>query len=659
MRFLTLLLVLMSVKLFSQQDIESVVGPQSRADLSTKSVKAIMFYEGALKFFNSKQDEASLKELDKALLEDSLFYEAYLLKAEIYNLREDYINEANNYKKVVKIKPDCNPLVYLYYGTSLINTGEYKSARNNLNKALVSSGFTQKQRNEVKKKLEQVKFAIESTENPVPFNPVNLGPKINTFYNEYWPSLTADEKTLIMTVEVPGKRTDVMGNIRMQEDFFFSNKDEVSKWTNAQSFGPPLNTDNNEGSGTISFDGRFIFFTACNMDDGLGRCDIYLSEKDGFNWSTPKNIGTPINSVHWESQPSLSSDGRTLYFVSNRPGGKGKKDIWKSVLNDFGIWSPPINLGDSINTPEDEISPFIHQDNQTLYYSSNGKMGLGGQDIFVSKKDKNGEWGRAKNLGYPINTYSDEYGLIVNAKGTDAYFASNRDAKNGRDIFTFLLPVDSRPLPVGYVKGVVYDSDSKSNIGADFELSDLATSEVITKSKSMQSSGEYLVCLPANKDYGLNVSKNGYMFHSENFSLSESGDTIKPLTINIPLQTIQPGRKEVLRNIFYETDSWDLNKRSVAELNKLVSFLEKNTSVTIEIGGHTDNVGTNEYNIELSEKRAKNVFDYIVNKGISADRLTYKGYSFSEPIADNKTAKGRAINRRTEFKIISVDYQGK
>jgi len=622
--------------------------------MSTTSEKAKGFFSQAYKNYNSNSLDAAIINLEKATAEDSMFVEAYQLLADIYHYVKDYKKETETYEVIISRKLHADSKVFYYLGVAQYQQGLYKDARFSLQKALLDGALQNSVRKKTKLELVNVDFALSAVRNPFDYKIVRMSDSINTEYDDYWPSTTADEDLLILTVEIPSPYRDVMGREKGQEDFFESEKVN-GQWTKIKNLGEPINTVENEGSQTISFNGQFLFFTACNRRDSKGRCDIYMSEKNAEAWTSAINIGEPVNSSAWESQPCLSPDGRTLYFSSNRPGGVGGKDIWISRLNDYGFWSQPMNLGDSINTQGDENSPFIHYDNQTLYYSTNGLPGLGGQDIVVSRKKK-GVWSKPVNMGYPLNTFEDEIGFVVNAAGDKAMYATIRQGSKGRDIYELTVPNVFRPKPVSFVRGVIVDSDTKEELKADFELSDLESASVVTKTNSIDGSGEYVVCLPADQDLGLNISKKGYLFHSQNFKVPEK-DVKQPIDLNISLQTIQVGRKEVLRNVFYDVDAYKLDLRSKSELGYLVKFLDVNKNVAVEIGGHTDNQGSDEHNAQLSENRARLVYDYLLKQGVDKSRLTYKGYSSTQPVADNATSEGRAKNRRTEFKITSVKVE--
>ena len=403
----------------------------------------------------------------------------------------------------------------------------------------------------------------------------------------------------------------------------------------------------------IAPDGSFMVFTGCERNDGYeGSCDLYLSFFIDGKWTKPVNMGPPVNTAYKETQPSISYDGRSIYFSSNRPGTHGGLDIWVTTRDNNWNFSEPVNLGDSVNTDRDEQTPFIHPDNQTLYFTSFGHPGLGKNDIFYARKNTHGEWGGVTNIGYPINTPGEEAGLMIDAQGEYAYISSERPGGyGGLDIYRFKLYDKARPHPVTYLKGKVLDAMNNAPIVAAIELIDLETGASALKSKS-QKDGSFLVALPTGKDYLVNVSANGYLFYSDNIPIKNYTET-KPFVHDVLMQPIKAGSKVVLKNIFFNTDAYSLKKESDIELDKLVAFLKANPAVKIEISGHTDNTGTREHNTTLSAQRAKAVQDYLIKTGgIAASRLTCKGYGDTQPVADNATDGGKALNRRTEVKIV-------
>jgi outer membrane protein OmpA-like peptidoglycan-associated protein len=397
-----------------------------------------------------------------------------------------------------------------------------------------------------------------------------------------------------------------------------------------------------------------LFMTCCSRRDTYGTCDLYVSRRRGNLWSEPLNLGERVNSSAWDSQPCLSADGRTLYFVSTRKGGFGGSDIWRTTIGENGDWEIPVNLGDTINTPSNEMAPFIHQDGRTLYFSSSGHPGMGGADLFISRMNPSGAWSKPTNLGYPVNTKNDEINLVINTGGDAAYISSAKEGGFGNtDIYRFELPAEVRPAIVSYVKGKVYDRNDLHPLAASFELIDMQSGKTVVTSISDGIDGSFLLSLPVDKDYALNVSCKGYLFYSQNFSISNGRDIHNPLQLDVPMQPLVVGEKVVLRNIFFDTDLYELKPESTAELNKLVEFLSKNPTMNIEIGGHTDNVGTDAHNLELSRNRAKAVYDFLVAHGVASHRLSSTGYGKSMPVDTNETPEGRANNRRTEFKVIS------
>ncbi|GAB1449238.1 OmpA family protein [Bacteroidota bacterium] len=603
----------------------------------TKNKKAEYQFGEALKAFQEGDGMKALNFTEKAITYDPNFIDAYMLKAEIKSQNERYSDALEIYQKIKNLNPEF-PMSY--YGTAkiLYTQKQYDEALVNAKRFLEYPDHFRKGP-EMQRIKSNIEFAIQAIKNPVPFQPVNMGPSINSYENEYFPGITSDGQTFIFT-RLEGGRN---------EEFYLANK-RNNEWLPAMNLGAPINTERNEGTVSLSADGQYIFYTACNKPGGLGSCDLYLTKRDGLTWAEPKNLGAPVNSSAWESQPSVSFDGKTVYFSSNRPGGYGGSDIWYTTFKN-GRWSPPVNMGPEINTTGEEQSPFIAKDDNTLYFNSNGHPGMGGIDLFVARK-VDGRWQKPKNMGYPINTDLDETCLVIASNGTDAYIArQGADSYGGLDIYQFELNEDVKPAKTGYVKGTVFDAETLRKLSARVELIDLATGKSVVESYSNKASGEFLVSLQGNKDYALNVSAENYLFYSENFALKNQSAT-EPLELKVPLQPIKAGSKVVLKNIFFDTDKFTLKEESKVELEKLIQFLNANPKVRIEIGGHTDNTGDPKKNSTLSTNRAKAVLDYLVSKQIAANRLTSKGYAETQPISDNKTAEGRQQNRRTEFKIL-------
>jgi len=617
----------------------------------TSSNKALKLYKegmSAYEYFNYSRAERNFKE---AVSIDNKFYEAYIMLGEMFSAQRRYSEASANYKAAIKVDSLFFKPVFFNLGNAEMLSGDYKNALIHFNVYIDQDGMSEKNISSAIQSVRNCEFALKAINNPISFNPVNIGSSINTGDDEYWPSITADGQTLMFTRQaaIEGKP---LKNGQSHEDFYISSfvNDE---WQKAYNAGAPINTSQNEGAQSISSNGNYMFFAACSRPDGLGSCDIYFSSFNGGAWSEPFNLRAPVNTSSWESQPSITADGNILFFSSNRPGGIGGKDIWYSVLNEKNLWSDPVNIGNSINTEGDEMSPFIHFDGKTLYFASDGRVGMGGFDIFMSKMTSDSTWTEPQNLGYPINSYSDEMGLVIESGGQKAYFSSIRSKSYGKDIFYFILDESVRPNPVSYMKGKVLDKETGKLLKANYELVNLSTGKVSIKS-STDAAGNFMVCLPSGYNYGINVNKEGYLFYSENFMFEGQHSVMKPYIKRITLSPIKVGEKMELSNVFYEIDSWQLKKESMLELDKLLNLMNVNKDIIVEIGGFTDSTGSDEYNLILSEKRALSVVNYLISKGISSERLKHKGFGNKSPIGDNVTAEGRKLNRRTEAKIIDL-----
>jgi outer membrane protein OmpA-like peptidoglycan-associated protein len=628
--FLFIFLLLLSVSIFAQQK-----------RYSTTDQEAIKYYARANQSLDDRLYDEAITQLEQAVKADPKFIEAHAQLADVLRMRHIYKPAITHFLKVIELDPEYNRSVYLKIGDCEITSAQYEPALHHLEKYLTYPNITAQNTAYAQKLIADCKFSIQALTHPVTFVPINMGAEINTAADEYLPVATADEGTLIFTRKIENN-----------EDFYKSIKLN-NQWQNAQYLSNIINTPiYNEGAQSISQDGKYLFFTGCNRPDGLGRCDIYIAQKKGDDWAKPFSLSSPINTSGWEAQPSISADGRTLYFVSNRKGGYGGYDIWKSNLTDKG-WSNPENMGPEINTAYDEQSPFIHPDDSTFYFCSNGWPGMGNKDLFVSRLSKDGKWQKPENLGYPINSSGDENGLTLTANGSYAFFSSdNLKGYGGYDIYTFELPAKLRPNIVTYVKGTVADKKTKAPLEAAIEIIDLQKNVPVYQDYSSEDAGEFLATLGAGKNYGLNISRAGYLFYSDNFSLIGLKDK-KAFNLSVLLSPIEVGNKVILKNIFFDTNKFELKAESKAELQKLIEFLQLNKTVRIEISGYTDDVGNQQANVVLSEKRANSVYQYLSANRIVATRLVYKGYGEAQPIAPNTSDDNRALNRRTEFMIIA------
>jgi outer membrane protein OmpA-like peptidoglycan-associated protein len=606
--------------------------------------KAFKAYQSGSQAFDLDEYADAEKYFLEALRRYPNYVDAMDGLAKTYQNTKKNAKAIHYFRKIAELAPRHLIIYYdlgdLYFEEQNIDSSEYFYKR-----FLAQNSVRDRYTSKAERRLENIENARDFMQNPVPFKPVNIGTGVNTKQEEYSPALTIDGQRLYFT-----KRDGSLPYFRQNEDIYYSNK-QNNQWTTAKSIGPPINTAENEGAFSISADGKYIFFTACNRRGGLGQCDIWLTFNKDNQWVQPMNIGKPINSKHWESQPSISSDGRFLFFTSNRPGGYGGTDLYVSTFTDTG-WSEPENLGPEINTVFDEQFPFIHPDGQTLYFSSHGHNSMGESDLFFSRKTAEGKWTKPTNLGYPINSTGNDWNLIVARDGKTAYFSSDKmpEGKGGMDIYQFELPKTLQAQTVSFVNGNVFDVITKKKLGATVELIPLdGGPSTLTFSSDID--GLFIATLRPGVRYALNVQRDGYLFYSEYFDLPVEVSS-KPIFLDVPLNPIKTGSEIVLKNIFFDTDKFDLKEESKIELEKLKLFLEKNQSVKIEISGHTDNVGSSAHNQRLSENRAKSVREWIISNGIDASRVTHKGYGDTKPIADNSTKEGRAKNRRTAFSVM-------
>ncbi|PSL50159.1 WD40 repeat protein [Chitinophaga niastensis] len=603
----------------------------------TAPKKAKASFDRAVEAVRNYQSQAAIGFLQEAIKSAPGFTDAYGQMGLCYVELKDYKSAVAAFDKLKQLDSSALRPIMVSYSRAMAGTGNFVGALQLINQYL----FIAKSKNPVAEKLKaNYEFAVSNSQHTVPFHPQNLGDHINTKDPEYFPSLTIDSKTLIFTRRVNNRN----------EDFYITYRDS-SGWSLAQNMGEPVNSSFNEGAQNISQDGTMLVFTGCEFPEGKGSCDLYYSEKTPNGWTAPKNFGAPINTRDWESQPCLTADKQTLYFARETPDNGADIFVTNHLPN--GQWSVPQKLGPNINTSGRETTPFIHADGQTLYFASNGHPGYGGLDIFYSRRQPDGSWGPATNLGYPINTIDEDASLVVDANGKTAYFASDRsDTRGGLDIYSFELYPEARPLQTLYVKGYVYDTLTHERLTASIDVIDLQGGYNIATVKT-NATGDYLAPLPVGKDYAFHVNKKGYLFYSDNFSLKDHNPGV-PYEKNIPLQPLAANASIVLHNIFFDTKQYSLKPLSVIELNKLVTLLQDNPSVKIEIAGYTDNVGSDKDNQLLSENRAKAVVIYLTEKGIAANRLASRGYGKTNPVATNDTEEGRAENRRTVFRIISL-----
>lgn len=614
---------------------------QNKLDVP-KTEKAVNLYKKGIENFNKKEYDKAKKNFTKIIEIEPGYIKSYFYLASIAYEENDFPVSEKYYQEALKL--DSINQTEIFYSLAIVQQkqAKYNDALRNFEKYIQNPSKNPGLLRKARAEADKIRIRLKLQNENIIFKPVPLNPEINSYESEYFPVLTGDNQKMIFTRNTKG-----------QEDFFeatFKN----GKWSDIKPISE-INTPENEGANTMTVDGKVMIFTICDRNRTYGSCDLFITKKINGKWSKIKNMGSVINSEFWDSHPSLSNDGKTLYFASDRPGGYGGKDIWVSKISENGIWGKPICLDTNVNTKYDDFTPFIHADNHTLYFTSVGHEGMGSADLFMSKFS-NGKWSKASNLGSPINTEDHEGGIFITLDGKTAYFCTDRfQAKNKNlDIYTFEVPQNMRPEPVSFVKGYVFDAGTKELLDADISIYNNENSNLINTIKT--SNDSFLIALPGGIDYNFTINKKSYVFHSERFLLPENKTDLNPYYLSIGLSKIEELSDKnpiVLKNIFFEYNSSELDTiRSASELGNLIKLLNDNPEVKIQINGHTDNQGSEEYNMLLSESRAKAVYNYLVDKNIAPNNLAYKGYGESRPIADNETEENRQLNRRTEFEIL-------
>jgi outer membrane protein OmpA-like peptidoglycan-associated protein len=582
------------------------------------------------------------------------------------------------YKKNARIDPKIEYLM-----------GEAYQYNSQFEEAIVSyrmykqnyQGKDPKEIAKVDKQLQECTNGIKYMKEPVNAKIDNFGPVVNSKFPDYAPVISADESVMFFT----SRRAGSTGNFVTIEDGMHYEDIYVTfhrngVWTEPRNMGPNINTPSHDACIAVSPNGKQLFIY---KDSRSG--DIYastLTDSVNYQWSKPVGLGDNINSKYQEPSVSMTADGKTLFFSSDRPGGKGGLDIYYSRMTKDGKWGVAINLGDTINTPYDDDAPFIHPDGQTLYFSSRGHSTMGGYDIFRCYFE-NDHWTIPENLGYPINTVDDDSYFVLSADNNHGYYASDNEGGQGeKDIYMISMPkredlkraevtemkIAPRTItpmapvvaiapaqvrtPTTILRGVIRDAITKDSLEAQIVLTDNGQNEIVAEINSEPGTGKYTIVMPSGKNYGLAVEKGGYLFHSENYDIPPS-TSYQEIDLNVDLKKIAVGTRIVLKNIFFDFNKATLKKESAAELKNLLDLLNESPKLKIEISGHTDNKGVTANNQLLSQKRAKAVVDYLIVKGIPATRLKHAGFGATKPLAPNTTEKGRQLNRRTEFKIIA------
>jgi outer membrane protein OmpA-like peptidoglycan-associated protein len=660
--YCSLALILSSLKVSAQDDKDKC----HHADDKT----ALSYYEKGCDSKKYKREER-IAFLNKAVETDPEYVEAYYKLATIQvmlaNLHQDsYKASVPFYLKVIENCPGFHSDPYYYVGYTYYLDEKYPEAIKYLQKYIDFKDEDPKKYNKdfeffqsnSEKMIRFAKVYDELKKNIVPFDPHPV-PGICTPKDEYLAIITPDDEQMYF---IRRGQASSFGKVystdKLEETFCYSLRDKTGTFTAGNKMPPPFNTYENQGGATVSIDNQHLYFTIGKDEGGENpNFDIYYCDKVDGKWGEVKNCGPVLNDpTAWDSQPSISADGKTLYFASDRAGGFGGSDIWMAHKKNDGSWEKPVNLGPKINTKFEEKTPFIHSDSETLYFSSDGLPGIGGQDIFYVRKDEKGAWEEPKNIGIPINTVDDDLGFFVSTDGHYGYFASNKPQKNqgmgGYDVYSFELYEKARPQRVAFVKGDLKVEAGKTVGKVNVEIKS-ATSKTKTEVVVDTITGHYtaVVNMKKKEDFIITVKKEGAAFSST--LVSADSVSAKPKRFDMDVKVIAAGSAYTLNNLYYRSNSAELEGRSKIVLEEFAAYLKENPNTRIEIYGHTDNVGDPKSNQSLSADRALTVYDQLEKLGVNKSQLlAFKGFGATQPIADNATDAGRAKNRRTEFFVV-------
>lgn len=583
--------------------------------------------------------------------------------------KENNLTAAEKYfKKAIEFCPDGMHDAYFQLGKIYFGLDKYDQAELNLKKYLdkpeeITDDSIQIEAAEM---YDWAKTAMQLLSKPVSFDP-EIVPGISSKFDEYLVIISPDNEKAFYTRRIEVKdMSSWASEMELKEKFFVSNRKPQSgkplseiPFDSGQPMPDPFNMKLNEGGATVTIDNKELIYTICHMPERTDpnqyiNCDLYYTRFEFGGWSDIIPIDAVNTSDHWESQPSISSDGKTLYFISDRPGGIGGYDIYTSTRDESGSWSAPQNMGKIVNSKGNEKSPFIHTDSQTLYFSSEGRPGMGGYDIYYARMDDNGTWQKPVNIGYPINSKYDDVGFFVSTDGKYGYFGSNNmsEGLGGWDFYSFELYEEARPEKVLFVKGTVKNEQDDKPVEAKIEIKNLTTKE-IREIPVDHETGEYVAAIKFESDFMLTVKKPDFVYESTYIS-KEDSSFAEPTSVDVDLEPVQLGKAYRMKDIYYESNSADLTAESKKVLDEFIEFLNENPNIKVKIQGHTDNIGGDAFNLTLSENRAHSVYEYLVSKGVFASRLSYKGFGETQPVDTNDTEVGRAMNRRTEFLITGM-----
>jgi outer membrane protein OmpA-like peptidoglycan-associated protein len=606
--------------------------------LSNANQQLVQQFDAAYNQARIGNTTQAVETLNAILAKQPLFIDAILAKGDILKNNRNYSVACLQYQQANTLDSNFTKAYYLNYAAACMGTGNFALAS-----SLLQKYSTQNLSAATVQKVAQLQYLCAfAAENKIKnagysFNPTNLGAAINSGFLEYFPSIAIDGKTFAFT-----RRNG------SNEDVFLSEQ-KAGAWQTATP--ATFNTRQNEAAQNIAQNGSALVFTACDYPTGFGSCDIYICYQQNGTWGPAQNMGPAVNTEYWESSPCLSADMQTLYFASTRPGGYGGKDIWCVHKQPNGSWGQLENLGEAINTAQNEEGGFLHADGAHFYFTSDGKPGYGMRDIFMAIKVTDSTWQEAENLGYPINTIDDEGTLVVDAQGKKAYFNTDREGTlGGLDIYEFELPKKYQSFKSVWLSGRVLDTLTNLPIAATLYITEKTSGKkIILKADK---TGYFFTTLLSGKEYIFNINNKGYLLYSSGYSTALAPDSV--YNANLYLQPLAVGKSVVLKNIFFDNNLAVLKAESAAELNTLLALLTENPSLNITINGHTDNVGKPTDNLRLSTQRAQAVTNFLLKNGIAKNRLKTKGLGALKPIANNKTEVGRAQNRRTEIIVEKI-----
>lgn len=613
--------------------------------------KAIRMYEQGEELTRSRQYPAAEEQYKDAIKREGSFLEAYLKLAQLQITSGD-LDEAEKTALVGKSKlagkNATNKLRgdFVWLFTNLyLKQGKFQLAQDEFQNGEAFFQTSFKQSPYFQEMVDRMLFLEDHIDSLSEMNKERLPEPLNMFQLQYFPVLTADGEQILFT------KRDGIGN-NDKEDIFMAFVSAEGNWSKPQSVAQAINSPYNEGTCSITADGNILIYTSCDAPDSHGSCDLYIAYKQNGMWQKPKNMGKNVNSRSWDSQPSLSADGRILFFSSNRKGGYGGNDIWYSVIQTDGTWSEAKNLGKVVNTAKDEISPFMFFNNEILFFSSNGHQGFGGMDIFLSRV-KNGEFSEPENLGLPINDQLDQVALFITAQKDYAYYTelTTNESENDRSLlYRFKFPKEiylGENLTV--TEGKVLNAETGEPIDATLSLVSLVNDSTLYQFKADGKTGAFTMLYPEKSVSGLYVEKKGFLPKIYNVERDHI-ENVKDLQVE--LEPIASGKEFVFENVFFEFDRYDLKSESISSLKMLVKFLTENPNVNILVTGHTDNIGSAEYNQNLSFQRARSVAEYLVKSGLLEGRAMTDGKGDTEPMVVNDSAENQALNRRITIKVL-------